>query len=204
MEAWWRPSLSWVSCQLTIESSFSMILSRVAEITRKPLSQQTHPPPKKNRKKKRKEEIKRLSHPVYQEYNRTCIVYLRILVVEVLENLAYLANASNLVVYLTKFMHYSPSNSANIVTNFMGTTFLLALLGGFLADAYITTYRIYLMSAAIEFMVSFCQNFSCYSFSTNGFHQFLQISSYSILLWLMSHDKPLDDNQSPSTIFTRV
>ncbi|XP_030457997.2 protein NRT1/ PTR FAMILY 4.6-like isoform X1 [Syzygium oleosum] len=75
-----------------------------------------------------------------------------VLVVEVLENLAYLANASNLVVYLTKFMHYSPSNSANIVTNFMGTTFLLALLGGFLADAYITTYRIYLMSAAIEFM----------------------------------------------------
>ncbi|XP_048137158.1 protein NRT1/ PTR FAMILY 4.6-like isoform X2 [Rhodamnia argentea] len=74
-----------------------------------------------------------------------------VLVVEVLENLAYLANASNLVVYLTKFMHYSPSSSANIVTNFMGTTFLLALLGGFLADAYITTYRIYLMSAAIEF-----------------------------------------------------
>ncbi|KAK3440113.1 hypothetical protein EUGRSUZ_B00424 [Eucalyptus grandis] len=74
-----------------------------------------------------------------------------VLVVEVLENLAFLANASNLVVYLTKFMHYSPSNSANIVTTFMGTTFLLALLGGFLADAHITTYRIYLMSAAIEF-----------------------------------------------------
>lgn len=75
--------------------------------------------------------------------------------VEILENLAFLANASNLVLYLSKFMHFSPSTSANIVTNFMGTAFLLALLGGFLADAFLTTYCIYLISAAIEFTVSF-------------------------------------------------
>ncbi|XP_065876906.1 protein NRT1/ PTR FAMILY 4.6-like [Euphorbia lathyris] len=75
-----------------------------------------------------------------------------VLVVEVLENLAYLANASNLVLYLSKFMHFSPSTSANIVTNFMGTAFFLALLGGFLSDAFFITYRIYLISAAIEFM----------------------------------------------------
>ncbi|XVE57004.1 hypothetical protein DITRI_Ditri04bG0056900 [Diplodiscus trichospermus] len=75
-----------------------------------------------------------------------------VLVVEILENLAFLANASNLVLYLSNFMHYSPSSAANIVTNFMGTAFLLALLGGFLADAFFTTYRLYLTSAAIEFM----------------------------------------------------
>lgn len=75
-----------------------------------------------------------------------------VLVVEVLENLAYLANASNLVLYLSQFMHFSPTRSANIVTNFMGTAFLLALLGGFLADAFFTTYCIYLISAAIELM----------------------------------------------------
>ncbi|KAE8736275.1 Protein NRT1/ PTR FAMILY 4.7 [Hibiscus syriacus] len=75
-----------------------------------------------------------------------------VLVVEILENLAFLANASNLVMYLSKFMHYSPSSSANIVTNFMGTAFLLALLGGFLSDAFFTTYRLYLTSAAIEFV----------------------------------------------------
>lgn len=72
---------------------------------------------------------------------------------EVLENLAYLANASNLVLYLSQFMHFSPTRSANIVTNFMGTAFLLALLGGFLSDAFFTTYCIYLISAAIELMV---------------------------------------------------
>ncbi|CDP14862.1 unnamed protein product [Coffea canephora] len=75
-----------------------------------------------------------------------------VLVVEILENLAYLANASNLVLYLSKYMHYSPSKSANMVTNFMGTAFLLALLGGFLSDAFFTTYCIYLISATIEFL----------------------------------------------------
>lgn len=72
---------------------------------------------------------------------------------EVLENLAFLANASNLVTYLMGFMHYTPSQSATTVTNFMGTAFLLALLGGFLSDAFFTTYAIYLVSAFVEFMV---------------------------------------------------
>ncbi|XP_054809763.1 protein NRT1/ PTR FAMILY 4.6 [Prosopis cineraria] len=75
-----------------------------------------------------------------------------VLVVEILENLAFLANASNLVLYLKQYMHLSPSKSANNVTNFMGTAFLLALLGGFLSDAFFTTYHIYLISAVIEFL----------------------------------------------------
>lgn len=75
-----------------------------------------------------------------------------VLVVEILENLAFLANASNLVLYLSQYMHFSPSKAANNVTNFMGTAFLLALLGGFLSDAFFTTYHIYLISAVIEFL----------------------------------------------------
>uniref|UniRef100_A0A7N0TWP4 Protein NRT1/ PTR FAMILY 4.6 n=1 Tax=Kalanchoe fedtschenkoi TaxID=63787 RepID=A0A7N0TWP4_KALFE len=74
------------------------------------------------------------------------------LVVEVLENLAFLANASNLVIYLMEFMHLSLSKSATTVTNFMGTAFLLALLGGFLSDAFFTTFHIYLISALVEFL----------------------------------------------------
>ncbi|KAK7307141.1 hypothetical protein VNO77_39949 [Canavalia gladiata] len=75
-----------------------------------------------------------------------------VLAVEILENLAYLANASNLVLYLKQYMHMSPSKCANNVTNFMGTAFLLALLGGFLSDALFTAYYVYLISAAIEFL----------------------------------------------------
>ncbi|KAG5522377.1 hypothetical protein RHGRI_034530 [Rhododendron griersonianum] len=75
-----------------------------------------------------------------------------VLVVEVLENLAFLANASNLVLYMAEYMHFTPSNAANSVTNFMGTAFLLALLGGFLSDAFFTSYLIYLISAVLEFL----------------------------------------------------
>lgn len=75
-----------------------------------------------------------------------------VLVVEVLENLAFLANASNLVLYLSKHMNLPLSQSAINVTNFMGTAFLLALLGGFLSDAFFTSYYIYLMSAFVEFL----------------------------------------------------
>ncbi|XP_034697038.1 protein NRT1/ PTR FAMILY 4.6 [Vitis riparia] len=75
-----------------------------------------------------------------------------VLGVEILENLAFLSNASNLVRYLSDYMHFSPSKSANNVTNFMGTAFLLALLGGFLSDAFFTPYHIYLISAVIEFL----------------------------------------------------
>ncbi|CAN1321259.1 Protein NRT1/ PTR FAMILY 4.6 [Linum perenne] len=71
---------------------------------------------------------------------------------EVMENLAFLANASNLVMYMAEYMHFTPSKSAVNVTNFMGTAFLLALLGGFLSDAFFTTYQIYLISATIEFL----------------------------------------------------
>lgn len=74
-------------------------------------------------------------------------------VVEVLENLAFLANASNLVLYMAEYMHFTPSNAANSVTNFMGTAFLLALLGGFLSDAFFISYLIYLISAVLEFLV---------------------------------------------------
>ncbi|KAG6599068.1 Protein NRT1/ PTR FAMILY 4.6, partial [Cucurbita argyrosperma subsp. sororia] len=75
-----------------------------------------------------------------------------VLGVEVLENLAFLANASNLVMFLRKYMQFSPTKSANHVTNFMGTAFLLALLGGFLSDAFFTTYYVFLFSSLLEFL----------------------------------------------------
>ncbi|CAH8253440.1 unnamed protein product [Arabidopsis lyrata] len=75
-----------------------------------------------------------------------------VLAVEILENLAFLANASNLVLYLKNFMHMSLARSSSEVTTFMATAFLLALLGGFLADAFFSTFVIFLVSASIEFL----------------------------------------------------
>ncbi|XP_054822063.1 protein NRT1/ PTR FAMILY 6.2-like isoform X1 [Prosopis cineraria] len=58
--------------------------------------------------------------------------------------------AVNLVTYLIGTMHLPSSTSANVVTDFMGTSFLLFLLGGFLADSFVGRYRTIGISAAIQ------------------------------------------------------
>lgn len=62
--------------------------------------------------------------------------------------------AVNLVTYLSGKMHLSTSASANIVTDFMGTSFLLCLLGGFLADSFLGRFRTIAISAIIQTIVS--------------------------------------------------
>ncbi|KAF8042747.1 hypothetical protein BT93_A1162 [Corymbia citriodora subsp. variegata] len=64
-----------------------------------------------------------------------------ILGIEICERLSTMGIAVNLVTYLIGTMHLPSSSSANIVTNFMGTAFLLCLLGGFLADTFLGRYR---------------------------------------------------------------
>ncbi|GMI95671.1 NRT1/ PTR family 6.2 [Hibiscus trionum] len=49
--------------------------------------------------------------------------------------------AVNLVTYLVGVMHLPSSTSANVVTDFMGTSFLLCPLGGFLADSFLDRYK---------------------------------------------------------------
>ncbi|XP_024019291.1 protein NRT1/ PTR FAMILY 6.2 [Morus notabilis] len=58
--------------------------------------------------------------------------------------------AVNLVTYLVGTMHLPSSTSANIVTDFMGTSFLLCLLGGFLADSFLGRYKTIAIFAAIQ------------------------------------------------------
>ncbi|KAH9322830.1 hypothetical protein KI387_017469, partial [Taxus chinensis] len=75
-----------------------------------------------------------------------------VLVSELFENLAFLANATNFVNYFYGFMHYSLAVSANTVTNFLGTSFLLTLLGGFICDTFTTAYATVILFAFIELM----------------------------------------------------
>ncbi|TVU14143.1 hypothetical protein EJB05_37590 [Eragrostis curvula] len=55
----------------------------------------------------------------------------------------------NLVTYLVGDLHLSSAKSANIVTNFMGTLNLLALVGGFVADAWLGRYLTIVASSTI-------------------------------------------------------
>ncbi|GMI76373.1 CHLORINA 1, ARABIDOPSIS THALIANA NITRATE TRANSPORTER 1, nitrate transporter 1.1 [Hibiscus trionum] len=63
-----------------------------------------------------------------------------ILGVEACERLTTLGIAVNLVTYLTGTMHLGNATSATTVTNFLGTSFMLCLLGGFVADTFLGRY----------------------------------------------------------------
>ncbi|XP_051132123.1 protein NRT1/ PTR FAMILY 6.2-like [Andrographis paniculata] len=75
-----------------------------------------------------------------------------ILGIEICERLSTMGIAVNLVTYLGGVMHLPSSTSANIVTDFMGTCFLLCLLGGFLADSFLGRYRTIAIFAIIQTM----------------------------------------------------
>nr|GEX86722.1 protein NRT1/ PTR FAMILY 6.2-like [Tanacetum cinerariifolium] len=73
-----------------------------------------------------------------------------ILGIEICERLSTMGIAVNLVTYLGGTMHLSSSASANVVTDFMGTSFLLCLLGGFLADSFLGRFKTIVIFASIQ------------------------------------------------------
>ncbi|KAM7273876.1 hypothetical protein ACFE04_028540 [Oxalis oulophora] len=73
-----------------------------------------------------------------------------ILGVEAVERLITLGIAVNLVTYLTGTMHLGNAVSANTVTNFLGTSFMLTLLGGFVADTFLGRYLTIAIFATVQ------------------------------------------------------
>lgn len=73
--------------------------------------------------------------------------------IEINERLSTMGIAVNLVTYLGGTMHLPSAASANIVTDFMGTAFLLSLLGGFLADSFLGRYKTIAIFALIQALV---------------------------------------------------
>lgn len=73
-----------------------------------------------------------------------------ILGVEACERLTTLGIAVNLVTYLTSTMHLGNASSANTVTNFLGTSFMLCLLGGFVADTFLGRYLTIAIFATVQ------------------------------------------------------
>lgn len=70
------------------------------------------------------------------------------------EMMAIAAVGNNLITYVFNEMHFPLPKSANIVTNFIGTVFLLSLLGGFLSDSYLGSFRTMLIFGFVELSVS--------------------------------------------------
>lgn len=69
---------------------------------------------------------------------------------EVMERLTTLGIAVNLVTYLVGTMHLGNATSANTVTNFLGTSFMLCLLGGFIADTFLGRYLTIAIFATVQ------------------------------------------------------
>jgi len=73
-----------------------------------------------------------------------------ILGIEIIERLSTMGIAVNLVTYLGGTMHLPSSTAANVVTDFMGTSFLLCLLGGFLADSFLGRFKTIVIFSFIQ------------------------------------------------------
>ncbi|XP_020230630.1 protein NRT1/ PTR FAMILY 4.3 [Cajanus cajan] len=73
-----------------------------------------------------------------------------VLGLQAFEIMAIAAVGNNLITYVTNHMHFPLSKAANVVTNFVGTIFLLALLGGYLSDSFLGSFWTMLIFAFVE------------------------------------------------------
>ncbi|KAL4563401.1 hypothetical protein LXL04_027442 [Taraxacum kok-saghyz] len=68
------------------------------------------------------------------------------------ENMATFALGVNFVTYFNSVMHYDIADSANHVTNYMGTAYILSILMAVFADAYIGRLKTLLIAVFVEFL----------------------------------------------------
>ncbi|XP_057547006.1 protein NRT1/ PTR FAMILY 5.2-like isoform X1 [Amaranthus tricolor] len=75
-----------------------------------------------------------------------------VVVYEVFERMAFYGITTNLVLYMTRKLHQGTVESANNVTNWVGTIWMTPILGAYVADAYLGRYPTFLISCAIYFL----------------------------------------------------
>ncbi|KAK9289000.1 hypothetical protein L1049_017471 [Liquidambar formosana] len=69
-----------------------------------------------------------------------------------LDNIGFVANMVSLVLYFLSVMHFDLSGSATTTTNYLGTAFMLTLVGGLISDTYINRLNTCLLFGAIELL----------------------------------------------------
>ncbi|GLT89518.1 hypothetical protein SLE2022_074960 [Rubroshorea leprosula] len=72
-----------------------------------------------------------------------------IIAIEFSERLSYFGIATSLILYLTKVIHQDLKTAARSVNYWAGFTTLMALFGGFLADAYLGRFNAVLLSSLV-------------------------------------------------------
>lgn len=72
-----------------------------------------------------------------------------------LDNIGFVANMASLVLYFMFVIHFDISGSATTTTNYLGTAFLLTIVGGFISDAYMNRLNTTLLFGVTELLVNF-------------------------------------------------
>ncbi|XP_019432226.1 PREDICTED: protein NRT1/ PTR FAMILY 4.1-like, partial [Lupinus angustifolius] len=73
-------------------------------------------------------------------------------IVELIQSLVFLGNCMNLVNYFLKYMHYPVAQSSNMLTNFVGISYFLTIVAGFINDSYLTKLTAFVLYATIELL----------------------------------------------------
>jgi peptide/histidine transporter 3/4 len=69
-----------------------------------------------------------------------------------LDNIGFVANMASLVLYFLFVIHFDTSGAATTTTSYLGTAFLVTLLGGFISDTYMTRLNTCLLFGGIELL----------------------------------------------------
>ncbi|CAN4110848.1 unnamed protein product [Withania somnifera] len=69
-----------------------------------------------------------------------------------LENMGFVSIMVSFGLYFSIVMGFDLSGSANTLTNLMGSTFLLSILGGFISDTYVNRYHTVLIFGPLEIL----------------------------------------------------
>ncbi|KAJ6315408.1 hypothetical protein OIU78_018824 [Salix suchowensis] len=75
-----------------------------------------------------------------------------IFILGALESMGFIANMASLVLYFYFIMHFDIPTSANTLTNFMGSVFLLSLAGACIADTFLNRFYTSLLFGVMEVM----------------------------------------------------
>ncbi|ONI04107.1 hypothetical protein PRUPE_6G303000 [Prunus persica] len=86
-----------------------------------------------------------------------------IFVLLALDNMGFVANMVSMVLYFMLVMKFDLAHSANTLTNFMGSTFLLSLTGGFISDTYLSRFTTCLIFGAVEILALVLMTIQAYS-----------------------------------------
>lgn len=81
-----------------------------------------------------------------------------------LDNIGFIANMVSMVLYFTLVMHFNLSGASTTLTNFMGSTFLLSLIGGFISDTFINRFHTCLIFGILEVLVHLHKMLVVYGF----------------------------------------